>query len=83
VRLPQQNYYGIGLEWVPLQARTRKAAIAEADRWLESERSQGRYVGYKLGQLLLAKGDADTVTALRYLDESEWVLSGKGEPIQP
>jgi len=79
IRLPLQNYYGIELQWVPLQSKTRNDAINEADRWLESEKLDGRYVGYSFAQLLVARGDSDIVTALRYFDESEWVLSGKGE----
>lgn len=45
-----------------------------ADEWVETAFDDT----LPLSMVVVALEDAETVTALRYLDEQEWILSGKG-----
>lgn len=73
----QAGYYhqnGQEIFWKSLPAKSLHHAMRLADEWVE--------VGFNdslpMSMVVVAHETSEHVTALRYLDEDEWILSGKG-----
>jgi hypothetical protein len=73
----QAGYYhqnGQEIVWKSFDARSLRNAMRLADQWVETTFNDT----LPMSMIVVAQETSDTVTALRYLDDHEWVLSGKG-----
>ena len=73
----QAGYYhqsGDEIVWKSVEANSLRTAMQLADQWVNIAFDDAD----PLSMVVVALKDAETVTALRYLDEQEWILSGKG-----
>lgn len=72
----QVGYYresGNEIVWKSVQANSLRTAMKLADEWVETAFDDA----LPLSMVVVALENAEHVTALRYLDEHEWILSGK------
>lgn len=60
--------------WKSLNAKSLKSAMQLADEWVNTTIDDS----LPMSMVVVAQETSETVTALRYLDEDEWILSGKG-----
>lgn len=77
----QAGYYaqsGTEIVWKDLDARNRQSAMRQADDWIAEFTKDN----HPWSMVVIALESAKNITALRYLDETEWVLSGKGRTVQ-
>lgn len=73
----QAGYYhqnGEEIMWKPLNAKSLRSAMQLADEWVNTTINDS----LPMSMVVVAQETSETVTALRYLDEDEWILSGKG-----
>ena len=73
----QAGYYhqsGEEIVWRSLDAKSLRNAMRLADKWVETAVNDR----LPMSMILVAQETSEHVTALRYLDETEWILSGKG-----
>lgn len=73
----QAGYYhqkGEEILWKSLDAKTLRNAMRLADEWVNTH----FHDSLPLSMVCVAQETSETVTALRYLDEDAWILSGKG-----
>lgn len=73
----QAGYYhqnGEEILWKSLDAKTLRNAMRLADEWVNTSFDDS----LPMSMVVVAHETSETVTALRYLDEDEWILSGKG-----
>lgn len=73
----QAGYYrqtGEEIVWKDVNAKSLRAAMELADEWVHATVNDS----LPFSMVCVAKETSQHVTALRYLDENEWVLSGRG-----
>ena len=73
----QAGYYhqnGEEIVWKSLDAKSLRKAMQLADQWVNATIDDS----LPISMVVVAQETSETVTALRYLDEDAWILSGKG-----
>ena len=73
----QAGYYhqnGQEIVWKSLDAKSLRNAMRSADEWVKTTFGDC----LPMSMVVVAQETSAYVSALRYLDEIDWVLSGKG-----